>query len=805
MREYNSILNYIDDINGSVVTTESNVLSSLINSYYRQYELFTECQSLGKNPYDIYQEASIMDEVKEQSKNDKNKLITFFKFVPRLVITIIKKIKEKLFGKKNVKTTNTTNNSSAGSSDGEKPGIEQRKSGKPIPLNKETIGKMFKAISKSKAGKIALGGGITVTALATGGLLVSKAVGKNKGKSKKKKNGKSKDVKIKVTKDNKMRCNFNIKKIKKYVERISLLFKKNIKTINDKKKLDPKDVEQFEETVNDLEKELETPSAEVDTDVDISDLTVDEVTVDALQDAEADEVLKTLSKESDNSSSDEYKEIDQLEQSTEQFIKTTPKAIEKVNESVDTIIEASELVDSLETFNPEGGWIQGESDNNKEDKISNNSANETMIKDNVEKLTKFLNNALENLKDIEDSLPTHAKYLKKDISDSIKLIEQYGDRYDNNHCRNIILRMHSSIIKILMDPIVSIYCNDFVDAPDDNLVIPKGKVPEVLKYLRHIGYEDVKFDVGDRIHDNDRGLFDVSNTIDTDDETKKGTIAKIYIKPLQLNLDNFDLSHVKIKKKKVHGEQTVEIVTKDDDFNMTLGGVCDVYKKSSSKSVGGKKVNTAGHGGGEISESEEQARKDRIRNYGEYIPRHIIDDYVSHKLSDKSEKRIESFVKNIDFVTFMKDVVERRLSVVLSEQNYDELLKVINKAIEDVKSSIDKDLSIERDIVSPLHSAIYKYVYKLFDEQVDYRERLRPVLHSMMYKGVSTYGKDFKSVAKYFENAVPESTDDPNKKGKISKVNRTPFKLSNEACVNIDGSPLKNEYILKGACSYYKS
>lgn len=182
MNNYNIILECIDEINDSVVTTESNVIKSLMNSYYKQYELFTECEYLGKDPYKIYQEASIMDEVKEKSSKDKNKLISIVKLVPRLIIALINKIKNKLFKKGN----NITN------------------------VDKQAIEETRKAVSNSKTGKIVLGGGVIVTALGAGGLVISKVI-KNKGKS-------STKVEVEITKDNKVKCDFDIKAIKELVK-----------------------------------------------------------------------------------------------------------------------------------------------------------------------------------------------------------------------------------------------------------------------------------------------------------------------------------------------------------------------------------------------------------------------------------------------------------------------------------------------------------------------------------------------------------------------------------------------------------
>ena len=778
MNNYNIILEYIDEINDSVVTTESNVIKSLMNSYYKQYELFTECEYLGKDPYKIYQEASIMDEVKEQSKNDKNKLITFLKFIPRLIITIIKKIKNKLFGKKDKKSTTTVSDSSSNK------GSVNAGNGSNL-FNKDMIEKTRKAVSNSKTGKIVLGGGVIVTALGAGGLVISKVI-KKKGKGKK--SGKSKDVKIEITKDNKIKCNFNIKKIKALSEKLVRLIKRNTNKINHGKVPSNEDVNQIEEVVVDLKKEITGKNNNPDIIVDNSDLVLEEGIVEELKNIDVNKMIETVPKYNNGSDVGDKQNNILNDQTIARFVEMLAEAIPVVDDSVDTIIETREMLESQQhiQFNDNNSSGQKKADG-KRITDSNDHTYDDMIKDNCEKLAKFFNNALEHLKDIEDVLPNHVKQLKSKISDYMENLGKDNSRYNNRVTMNALHDMNNYIHELLMMPIY----DEFDDKKsNDEFAISKTKVPEVLKYLKHVGYEDMKFDVGTNI-DKYGQFFDL-NPINTDDETKKGTIAKLHIKPLYLNLDKIGLSHI-------HQQR--------DEYDVIyLAGICDKYerKQNRNKDYGEKKSEIPKHDGVGGAETKKSDKVSKLFDFsGEYYdPKRTMNT----PNFDKSEKGADIIEHNVDIIEYIKTRVEALLSDILLKQDRDDLLEIINKAIGDAKHCVDKGLSVKYDIVSSLHSAIYKYVYDSFTKvDGNGHKVISRFLKAVGYEEVKVrVGDDFESNAKYFEKALPDSTDDPDKKGKISKIDRVPYGLARGLFINIDGTPVENEYILGGICTYYK-
>lgn len=186
MNNYNVILECIDEINDAIVTTEYSVATAMADSYIKMSDLLAECYDRGGDPYTIYQEASIMDMVKDKAKNDKNGFVTFFKFIPRLIIAIIEKIKTKLLNKGN-------GDVSVKSSDVEK-------------ANKE--------LTKKKTGTMVAAGGFLLAATAAGGVLISKA--RNK-----KSNGEDKnqepEVKVEVTKESEVKTNVDVEAMQKAI------------------------------------------------------------------------------------------------------------------------------------------------------------------------------------------------------------------------------------------------------------------------------------------------------------------------------------------------------------------------------------------------------------------------------------------------------------------------------------------------------------------------------------------------------------------------------------------------------------
>lgn len=184
MNNYVSILDCIDEINDVVVATEYSVATAMVHSYLKTNKLFAECYERGKDPCDIYQETSIMDEVKDKAKNDKNGFVTFFKFVPRLIIAIINKIKNKLLNKNKG----------------------------DISVKASTVEKVNKELSKKKTGTMMLAGGLVLAVGATGGILIYKK--RPNGKSNQKEDH---GVKVEVTKNAKVKTNVDVEAMQKDV------------------------------------------------------------------------------------------------------------------------------------------------------------------------------------------------------------------------------------------------------------------------------------------------------------------------------------------------------------------------------------------------------------------------------------------------------------------------------------------------------------------------------------------------------------------------------------------------------------
>ena len=185
MNNYNVILECIDEINDAIVTTEYSVATAMADSYIKMSDLFAECYDRGGDPYTIYQEASIMDMVKDKAKNDKNGFVTFFKFIPRLIIAIIEKIKTKLLNKDNG----------------------------DVSVKGSDVEKANKELSKKKTGTMVAAGGFLLAATA-GGVLISKV--RNK-----KSNGEDKtqepEVKVEVTKESEVKTNVDVEAMQKTI------------------------------------------------------------------------------------------------------------------------------------------------------------------------------------------------------------------------------------------------------------------------------------------------------------------------------------------------------------------------------------------------------------------------------------------------------------------------------------------------------------------------------------------------------------------------------------------------------------
>lgn len=92
-----TILQILDDIDVAVDVSAASVMESCLNCYIKAFDL----ESNSSNP-EVFQESKgILDQVKQDAKNDKNKIVTILKFIPRLIKAIAKTLSDK-FKKSNV-------------------------------------------------------------------------------------------------------------------------------------------------------------------------------------------------------------------------------------------------------------------------------------------------------------------------------------------------------------------------------------------------------------------------------------------------------------------------------------------------------------------------------------------------------------------------------------------------------------------------------------------------------------------------------------------------------------------------------
>lgn len=469
MNNYNIILEYIDEINDSVVTTESNVIKSLMNSYYKQYELFTECEYLGKDPYKIYQEASIMDEVKEKSSKDKNKLISIVKLVPRLIIALINKIKNKLFKKGN----NITN------------------------VDKQAIEETRKAVSNSKTGKIVLGGGVIVTALGAGGLVISKVI-KNKGKS-------STKVEVEITKDNKVKCDFDIKAIKELVKALVGDMKKVMEQCKDS------NVQKVSESmVNNITKNTEKLNDELKKE----NKNGDKVEVKS-GDFNIESIVADLQYVKDNMGALRIWEKDEA---LVKYIERLPAAVNAVETAINKFADLNSIVRSLKKQqssdknknknNNDGVSVETKTRNKEKLKTPekhNNQEQESSTEDlstrnNINTLKKFIGKINSNIGGIKDIL-TGDQYnrVQEAVNDANDYVSREGDL--PSEVLGKIKKICDEIYENIYKPILQY--EDF-EIPDENNRSERGKVSN---FLIGIGFKKTNIKLGDAQPNNIRDYF----------------------------------------------------------------------------------------------------------------------------------------------------------------------------------------------------------------------------------------------------------------------------------------------------------
>lgn len=104
------ILNEIDNIDITRSNAEVGVIESMISIIDKSLTISENCENDDISSFSIFQEGSILDDVKKKSKKDDNKLITVIKFIPRLIIAIIDSIKKSM--KDNKKNSEKAKNGS---------------------------------------------------------------------------------------------------------------------------------------------------------------------------------------------------------------------------------------------------------------------------------------------------------------------------------------------------------------------------------------------------------------------------------------------------------------------------------------------------------------------------------------------------------------------------------------------------------------------------------------------------------------------------------------------------------------------
>lgn len=87
-----SVIDNIDDIRSN---TEISVIESMVSFIDKGFVLYENKPESFNNEYLMFQEASVLDEVKKQEKKDSNKLISIIKFIPRIIIAFCKSLTNK--------------------------------------------------------------------------------------------------------------------------------------------------------------------------------------------------------------------------------------------------------------------------------------------------------------------------------------------------------------------------------------------------------------------------------------------------------------------------------------------------------------------------------------------------------------------------------------------------------------------------------------------------------------------------------------------------------------------------------------
>ena len=76
-----NIIDSIDIINATTISSEMNVIEALTESIDKSFVIMENYENDDLSSFSIFQEGKILDTVKKESKKDSNKLITILKYI----------------------------------------------------------------------------------------------------------------------------------------------------------------------------------------------------------------------------------------------------------------------------------------------------------------------------------------------------------------------------------------------------------------------------------------------------------------------------------------------------------------------------------------------------------------------------------------------------------------------------------------------------------------------------------------------------------------------------------------------------
>ena len=534
MKNHASILECIDEINDIATDVEYSVTSAMAHSYLKMCKLFTECYQRGGDPYIIYQEESIMDEVKDKAKNDKNGFVTFFKFVPRLIIAIINKIKNKLINKNKG----------------------------DISVKASTVEKVNKKLSKKKTGTMALAGGLVLAVGTAGGILIYKK--HPNGKSNQKEDH---GVKVEVTKDAKIKTNVDVEAVQKCV--MDLMkemegLERNVAENNTSIEKALAGLNILSDAVANKIKALYAEIAGIK-----KKQTVYEVNGNFNQNnQEIANRLTNLEKEISQVKGDLEEQNGNLALKIAEVLSAGPEAI---NEAMQLLIEMASCVEELNKQD------QGAESKSKE------TLNEENVNDDAKNLKKFVDTVKNKLPDIKSTIDEEDyDDISTAINDSYKIIEGLtNDNSEENLGKKykIIDNIHSAINSVCKETRAFRYEMDRAA----KLFKQSEGAKVIEKFLVDVGYRKMtdEFKVGDdlkRVYN--KALDEWFKSIGTCDDllakdwninVKPNQIAKIFRYPYILDMDKLKLGDSTKKEFKKYGDQGMFIIKGFEIFERVEG------------------------------------------------------------------------------------------------------------------------------------------------------------------------------------------------------------------------------------------